>query len=184
MLEYRREFYADTAFFSMPEYWERITVQSEGWSIKAYKSNEIEDYKRKAGTVSLGDKVTLVADERLMVKAKQGCRLANFILAHEVGHLALDHHAQGAVIKNFQLFASPSGMSNIPPTLEELEANFAAVFFQCGPALFDPSLRAVDLARRASSDIHYVKKAQGVVRLTIFQEQLRRPKSSHERVVF
>ena len=179
----RRMFCADNEFFRMTEFWEDLCDEEGRWSIKTYRSNLSDDFKRKAAVVSFDDRVTLTVDEKLMANAKNGCKLSNFILAHEMGHIALDHHSRGAVTKYFQLFAGPSGMSNLPPTIEELEANFAAVFLQCGVALMDPGLDAVQLAHRAFSDVYYVKKAQKIVQLEVFQRLLNRPKRTYERVI-
>jgi len=182
-LSVRRELYDDSDFFKMPEVWEALCEVGEGWSIKTYKSDQMEDFKRKAGVVAFDNRVTLTADEKLIQRARDGCKFSNFILAHEFGHLVLDHHAKGAVTKNFQLFAGANGMSNIPPTVEELEANLAAVFFQCGTALEDARWTPIQLAHRAYSDVLYVKKAQAMVRLDAFQKELKRPRPKFERVV-
>lgn len=183
MLWFRRELYADHDFFKMPEVWETLCEDIEHWSINTYKSNQLEDYKRKAGVIAFGDRVTLTADEKLLENAWKGCKLSNFILAHELGHLALNHHARSAVTKNFQLFAGPNGMSNIPPTVEELETNFAAVFFQCGSTLEDARWTALQLANRAFSDVNYVKKAQAMVRLEVFKRELWLKRQAHPRVI-
>jgi hypothetical protein len=148
-----------------------------------YRSGLGEDYKRRAGIVVFGDQVTLNVDERLLENAKKGCKLSNFILAHEIGHLALDHHARSAKVMNFQLFAGPNGLSNLPPTIEELEANFAAVFFQCGSALADSHWEPLQLAHKAFTEVGYVKKAQRYVQLEVFQRELWRPKKNKMRVV-
>ncbi len=183
MLSLRRELYCDSDFFKMTEVLRTLCDVGEGWSIKTYRSNEMEDFRRRAGVIVFEGEVIISVDERLMENADPGCKLSNFILAHEIGHLALDHHARSAVTKNFQLFAGPSGMVNSPPTQEELEANYAAVFFQCGPALADTRWSPLDLANRAFSDVLYVKKAQAIVRLDVFQRELIRPKPNRERVV-
>ncbi len=184
MLSVRRELCNDNEFFKVPDAWEAICEGSETWKTKTYRTEQLEDYKRKAGIVVFGDHATLIADERLIENARKGCKLSNYILAHEIGHLALDHHANNAIVKNFQLFSGPNGMSNIPPTLEELEANFAAVFFQCGIALENSQLATIQLAHLAFSDVYYVGKAQRFVQLDVFQRELRRPRPKFERVVF
>jgi hypothetical protein len=184
MLLYRRGFYADSEFFKMTELWDRLVSGDGEWKIQLFKSNLGADYARKAGVIALGHRVTLSVDEELWDRAASGCRIANYILAHELGHLGLDHHAKAAVVKNFKLYVGPNGnMSNIPPTLEELEANLSAVFLQCGVALENPRLSAMDLARRAYSDVTYVRKAQTYVRLDVFQRVLRRPRRSVPRVI-
>ena len=179
----RRELYRDSEYFKMPEPWKRMCEAGDNWSIKTYRANEMEDYKRKAAVVAFDGRVKLTLDERLMEKAEQGCMFSNFVLAHEWGHLLLDHHGKGAVTKNFQLYSGPGGMLNIPPTLEELETHYAAVFFQCGIALKSKHLSALELAMRAYSDPKYVKKAQGIVRLEAFERELSRPKPKYERVI-
>jgi hypothetical protein len=184
MLGYRREYSADTEFFKMTDFWDWLCTGSGHWSINLFRSNLGEDYAKKAGVVAFDHRVTLTADEELWDRAAQGCRLANFILAHEIGHLALDHHAKNAVTKNFQLFPGPRGMSNTPPTLEEMEANLAAVFLLCGEALENVRWDALDLAKRAYCDVEYVKKGQRFVRLDVFQRELRKQtKSRYHRVV-
>jgi hypothetical protein len=74
-------------------------------------------------------------------------------------------------------------MANTPPTLEELEANYAAVFFQCGIALADPRWNPLNLARRAFSDPYYVDKAQTIVQLEVFQREFRSTKANLKRVI-
>mgnify|MGYP000852453242 CR=1 FL=1 len=183
MIALRRDFCIDADFFKMSDVWKYLCDGDGDWAINTYRSDETEDFKRKAAVVALGHRVTLTVDEKLMEKATQGCRLSGFILAHELSHVALGHHQRAAVTKNFQLFAGPCGMSNLPPTVEELEANYAAVFFQCGVALSDGRWDAVRLANRAFSDIDYVRKAQAIVRLDVFQRLLLCPGPTYPRVV-
>lgn len=183
MLPVRREFCADSDFIKLPEVWEELCGVSDEWSIKTYRSNEQDDLKLKAGLVVFENRVILTADERLLANAKRGCSFSNFILAHELGHLALNHHARGAVTKNFQLAVGKYGNSIQPPDSEEMSANYAAVFFQCGPSLTDPRWSAKELAKRAYSDVGYVKKAQRIVRLDVFQREVNRAKPKHERLV-
>lgn len=183
MVSLRRDYRQDGTFFRMSEFWEDLCENSDEWTIKPYKSGETEDFKRKAGVVALGDRVTLTVDSKLMDKAKSGCALSNFILAHEVGHLGLDHFARSSMTKNFQLFSGPSGAVNAPPTLEELEANYAAVFFQCGPSLLDKNLDGLQLARQAFSDVYYVRKLQRLVQLDAFKNELYRQQRVSERIV-
>lgn len=180
---YRRDYCPDTHFFRMTDFWEYLCEDSDTWSIKKYRSGEKEDFKRKAGVSAFAGRVTLTVDQELWDRAARGVLFFNYLLAHEAGHLILDHHARGAVTKHFQLYAGPNGMANLPPTVEELEANYAAVFFQCGVALLEPRLEALVLARRAYSDPNYVKKAQSAVRLDVFRRLLDRPKPKRERTV-
>lgn len=153
------------------------------WKIKKYVGSEIEDWQRKAGVIKLGERVVLSTDRRLFENAEKGCKLSNFILAHEFAHVALGHHDQNLVMKHFQLFATQNGMSNIPPTPEEYQANLGAVFFQCGVALEDDKIAPLDLAHRSFSDVSYVKRAQRLVQLSIFKEKLLKRQSSIKRVV-
>ncbi|MCF1709712.1 M48 family metalloprotease [Tabrizicola sp. J26] len=183
MVDCRRGFRADNEFFKMPELLDFLFDDHGMWRINTYRSKETEDYKRKAGVIAFGDSVTITIDEILLRKAKDGCKLSNFILAHELGHVALDHHRRGLVTKHFQLFRTQSGMSNVPPTSEELETNYAAVFLQCGIALFDERLTALELAHRAFSDVGYVEKAQRLVRLPAFRRELSKLTKKYPRIV-
>ena len=172
MLAYRRGFCADNEFVRMHEVWEELCVEGSDWKIRKYRDKKTENFKPKAGVVQFGHSVTLSVDERLFQDAAKGGGLSNYILAHELGHIALDHHASSKVVKNFQLFSGPGGMSIRPPTLEEEEVDYAAVFFQCGQALFDKRLDAVQLARKAFTDVSVVRKAQKIVGLEVFQREL------------
>ena len=181
----RRMFCGDHEFFKATEFWEELCSESKSWKIKTFRKTNGDTYKLKAGVVAFDelDLVTLTVDEELWTKAKRGQWMENFVLAHELGHIALGHHDKGLVTKNFQVFQSLKGMANIPPTLEEEEANYAAVFLQCGVALEDPRWQPVELARRAFSDPEYVKKAQARVRLDVFQRELTRPRPSCLRII-
>ncbi|MGV8952127.1 MAG: ImmA/IrrE family metallo-endopeptidase [Cypionkella sp.] len=185
MIVARRDYCADHEFFKMPDVWNSFLDDEGRWQVRTYNSNRGEDYDRRAGVIVFDDRLRLTVDAKFWEKAKQGCTLANFTLAHELGHIALNHHSRNAVVKNFQLFENGSyGMSNIPPTLEELEANFAAVFFQCGVALADSRWNPKRLAQRACSDITYVVQAQKIVGLEVFQRELNRWRPSIPRAVF
>ena len=184
MLGYRREYCADTHFFKMSDFWEWLCGGDGQWSIKTYRAIATEDYKPKAGVVAFGHNITLTADERLFENARRGDKLSNVILAHELSHLALNHHKGSFVTKHFQLSTGSTGMFSIlPPTLEEQEADYAAVFFQCGVALMDPRLSPRDLANRAFSDETLIKNAQRFVRLEVFQRELNRLKPTFPRVI-
>jgi hypothetical protein len=183
MIACRRDFCADNEFFRMTELLEWLCEGSERWSIKTYRSGEQENFKPAARVTAFFDRVTLTVDERLWRDAEQGGKLSNYILAHELGHLALGHHARNAGTKHFQLFAGPDGMINRPTNEKEFEANLAAVFFQCGVALCDVRWHPVQLAHRAFSDVHYVRKAQAYVQFSIFQQELNRRKKNWQRVV-
>ena len=175
--------YDDEKFFKMTDFLEFVCGDTAEWKIKLFASSQGQDFKRKAGVVALGTRATITVDERIWEGAKRGERFFNYMLAHEVGHLLLNHHAQNAVTKNFQLYQGPNGLVNVPPTAEELEANYAAVFLQCGVALLDPRWDAMELARRAFSDPTWVKKAMRAVRVEEFRKQLNRPKPVRKRIV-
>jgi len=180
MVWWRRELCEDTEFFNVPDTWETLCEDIETWKMNAYQA---EGQKPKAAMVVFGDHATLTVDERLVEKARKGCGLSNSILAHEISHLALDHHAQSATTKHFQLSKGPKGFAVKPPNSEELEADLGAVFFQCGVALEDKSLSALELARRGSADVALVRNAQRYVQLHVFQEELSRQRNRYERVV-
>lgn len=183
MLWARRELYSDHDFFLMPAAWEKVCEENIRWRIKLYPSDPKMPVKRKAGIVVFNGSLTLTADQRLFDDANKGCQISNFILAHELGHVALGHHDTGAVIKNFQLFDGPTGLSNLPPTVEELEANYAAAFFQCGAALLDLRRGVLDLARSAACDVSYVRHARSAVLLEPFQRELNKHSKANPRVV-
>jgi hypothetical protein len=185
MISCRRLYCEDDKFFKATDFWRASCDESETWKIKTFRRREQDSYKLKAAVIAISelDRVTLTVDEELWANAERGQWMANFVLAHELGHIALDHHARGMVTKNFQIFPSPKGMSNIPPTLEEEEANYAAMFLQCGVALTNPRWEPLELARRAFSDPSYVEKGQMAVRLDVFQNALRRLKRGYKRVV-
>lgn len=177
MLEYRRGFCADTEFFKMTGVLKDLFAVGEGWSLKTYRSGLGDNYVRRAGVIAFNNRVTMTMDQELWDRADGGCRFANFVLAHEFGHLALDHHAQNAVIKNFVLYPRSGSMCNVPPNTEELEANFAATFFQCGIALFDEWRNPTELARRACSDSDYIKKIRLLFPLESFQREWKKTPS-------
>ena len=167
----------------MPEVWARLSDGNENWKLKIAKAKEGEDWKRKASIIEFDGSVTLISDETLWENAKRGRGLENFLIAHEIGHLILDHHKKSAMVKHFQLKETKVGMARIPESIEEREADFAGVFFQCGTALLDRKVDALTLARNAFSDALEIKKVQRLVHLGVFQRELQRPRRKHERVV-
>ncbi|WP_432450626.1 hypothetical protein [Aliiroseovarius marinus] len=190
MIELRRLFCSDDSYFRMSQVWDWLVGDDEenvdGYettTVKWYKTQTRDPVKDSAGVVAFDGRSTLVAPEWMREEAENGGMFANFTLAHEFAHLALDHHARGAVVKNFQLFSGEFGNANIPPTVEELEANYAAVFFQCGVALLDPNIEATELAKRASSDDYLVKKLKKMCALEIFQTELSALNGRVERVI-
>ncbi len=172
----RRELFKDGEFFKVADAWDAITEENpESWTTKTYRSSKSDIADKRAGIVIFENKATLVTDEQLIVMSRKGCRFSNFILAHEITHAVLDHHAGSAKVKNFQVFKNENGVKTIvPPTIEELEAHLGAAFFQCGIALEDKKITAVELANRAYSDFGYVKKAQNYAQLDVFQEELQK----------
>ena len=173
----RREFCSDVDFVKMTHVWGELLTPEEGWSINKFQSGYGEDYVRRAAVVALGHGVRLTVDDELWTRAERGEEIPNYILAHELGHLIMGHHARNAVSKNFQLFSGPRGMSNIPPTAEELEANLVAVFLQCGPALENPMWETRYLAKRAFAPFSEVRAAQKLVCGEPFQKELQRVRS-------
>ncbi|MEO0752597.1 MAG: hypothetical protein AAFY25_12430, partial [Pseudomonadota bacterium] len=116
MLQLRRTYAKDDHFFRMSEFWEALCHENDFVKIKKFRADEKPDYLLKVGVVEFDGRITLISDERLLERASKGCAFSNFKLAHEVAHLGLDHHAQGAVVKNFQLYADESGLANKPPS--------------------------------------------------------------------
>jgi hypothetical protein len=180
MLAARRGFCADHVFFKMPEFWDDLCDEEGKWSIRTYRSSETDELRRRAGVSAFAGRITLTVDEKLLERANNGCKFSNYVLAHEVGHLALEHFNERT--KNFALYG-PNGTWNAPPNTEELEANLAAVFLQCGIALLDRRWDTIQLANRAFSDITSVRNAQRFVRLELFQSLLNRPKPKLQRVI-
>lgn len=182
-LSIRRELYKDDQFFKAIEAWGKICGDSEKWRTKTYQRRKHEPLKIKAGITEFADIVILTVDAELIERAKNGCKLCNYILAHEMGHLMLDHHAHDTVVKHYQLFSTERGLANIPPTLEEYEANLAAVFFQCGTHLENSITKTTDLANRAFTDVNAVRAAQQMVQMEVFQEELKKPRRTYPRVI-
>ena len=180
----RRDFCPDDQrFFKMPDFLEYLAEDPNFFRIKVFKKNGLSRHEREATILSFDGRYTLTVDEHLMENARGGCWYSNFTLAHEVAHIINDDHKDGADRKHFKLFDGPSGRSNIPPTTEEMMANFGAVFFQCGVLLEDPEWLAVELARRASSDPLYVEKAQLRLKLDVVQRELSRRHTTISRVI-
>jgi hypothetical protein len=163
-------------FFKMTDYWEWLCGVGPEWQIKKYRSGSGQTALRKAHVSAHNHNVRMSVEEAFWDRASQGGWFENFVLGHEAGHLIAGHLDSSAATKNFQLTTSSGNNFNIPATLEELEANYASAFLQCGNALFDESLSAVELSRRALSDPTSVSKAQRVVRLEVFGRELARQK--------
>jgi hypothetical protein len=157
-----------------------------GWKIRFYDSKPEDDYDPKAAVIAGFDRYTLIVDRELWNRAKAGEWFANFVLAHELGHIEMNHHKFRSVIKHYRLVSNATGMANIPPTLEEYEANLWAVFFQCGKQLENPKWDPVELARAARTEVTYVKRAQGYFKVPLFRRRVLelRSKNPAERQVF
>lgn len=177
MIFYRREYCddEDLRYFKMSDFWEWLCGDGEGgWQVKTFRSDIYDDYLRKAAIIAFDGRMTLTVDEVLWEKARHGSKVPNFILGHEFAHLALDHHLGNATKKNFHLKKRSTDVAIVPPTPEELEANFGGVVFQCGPILGDVRWGALDIANRAFSDVAQVEKAMRIVRLEAFKQELNR----------
>lgn len=164
----------DRRFFKMTDFWEWLCGEGPEWKIKKYPSRPGQASLRKAHVLAHNHRVTVSVEDEFWERARGGGWFENFVLAHEVGHLISGHLDHSAATKNYQLAAASGVNFNKPATLEELEANYAAVFLQCGHALFDETLSAKELSRRAFSDPLYVSKAQNVTRLDVFRRELAR----------
>lgn len=174
MLMVRREYYADTEFFKMPDVWTELVDESGDLTIKTFKSTTGDDYLLRAAVMIVDKKIRLNVDKQLWHNAGLGKNLDNFILAHEFAHLALDHVSNRGAPTNF-FMGEKGGMKMIlPPSLIEREADIGAVFFQCGIALMDLRRDVKQLADRAFTDIRHVEKARQYVLLDIFQRELQR----------
>lgn len=157
---------------NIPRLIEDLFSGSSGWKITFYGSEQSDEYEPKAAVIAGFGRYTLVVDRTLWARAKNGDIFANFVLAHELGHISLRHHDHGSIRKHYRLSATESGLANIPPTVEELEANLWAVFFQCGELLENPTLEAVQLAKASRTDVGYVKRAQRYVNVGSFKRLL------------
>lgn len=182
MLGLRRIYCQDTNFFKSIEVWDWIADSDAKIRIKEFDGDRSGNEK-KAGVVAFDDRFTLIAPSALLSNARNGCKFSNFTLAHEFSHIALDHHAKGAVVKNFQLYSSQSGLANIPPNDEELEANYAATMFLCGIALLAPNVDPVRLADRACCDVYYTKKTIKLCQTSVFREAFKESRKGIKRVV-
>ncbi|WP_300064027.1 hypothetical protein [uncultured Roseobacter sp.] len=181
LLSYRRLYRDDDEFFTMGEMWEDLASDIDEVSIKFFEDRDGECLKR-AGVIHFDGRTTLVLPQSSLTKAKRGSRFVNFTLAHEFSHVALGHHDDKPRIMNFQL-SDEMIRKNLPPTVEEYEANLGAIFLQCGVALFDTTLSPATLAARAYTEEHYVKNAMRICRLNEFRQELEKLAQDRPRVV-
>jgi predicted metal-dependent phosphoesterase TrpH len=182
MVSCRRDYCADDEFFKMADVWQYLCDGSSEWKIKFFHQLPGQPLRPKAAVTEFDHNVRLTVESAVWSSAQGGDKLSNFVLAHEAGHLQLRHNSRTAV-RHFMMVASDKGNSVIPQDYFELEANFAAVVFQCGMALLDPAISASELAKRAFSDVAQVKKVQAMVRTEVFMRELNRPKPIYPRVV-
>jgi predicted metal-dependent phosphoesterase TrpH len=182
MVSCRRDYGADDEFFKMTDVWEYLCDGSNEWKIKFFHQVPGQALRPKAAVTEFDHNVRLMVESGLWSSAQHGDKLSNFVLAHESGHLQLRHNSRTAV-RHFMMVAGEMGNSVIPQDYFELEANFAAVIFQCGVALLDATLSASELARRAFTDVAQVKKVQAMVRTEVFRRELNRQRPTCPRVV-
>ena len=182
MISCRRDFSEDDEFFKMTDVWEYLCGDSDEWKIKFFHQRPSQALRPQAAVSEFDHRVRLMVEVGLWSNAQRGDKLSNFVLAHEAGHLQLRHNSRTAV-RHFLMVSGEKGNSVVPQDYFELEANFAAVVFQCGVALLDPKISASDLARRAFSDVAQVKMVQAMVRTEVFLRELNRPRPTYERVV-
>ena len=169
VVSYRGEFCADTDFIKMTAVWDDLCAAGDLWRIKRYDSAPGTDYDRKASVIAVGHNLVLTVDSQFWRRAERGEKLPNYVLAHELGHVILGHHAKKPNLKHFNLGkVRGQTMGILPPNLEEKEASFAGVIFQSGNALADMRWDATRLAERAFSDVREVKNAQRFVQLDVF----------------
>ena len=175
MVDCRREFCPDNQFFRAIEFWEWLAKDNEYTKIKTFLSEGSEKLKQ-ASVVALEERVTLIISDEMINAARRGNGFVNTILAHELSHFALGHHESTANLRNFQLGLNGDVRVVRPDSVEELEADYASVFFLCGIALLEKDADPVDLARRAFADVSLVKKAINICRVPAFLEELDRQK--------
>jgi predicted metal-dependent phosphoesterase TrpH len=182
MVSCRRDYCAASDFFRMTGVWKYLCEDSEEWKIKFFRPQAGDELRPKAAVSEFDHRVRLTVDAELWASAEKGDKLANFVLAHEAGHLQLKHNSRSAT-RFFQMMLGQKGQSIVPQDYFELEANFAGVCFQCGVALLDPNLSAMELAKRAFTDVAQVKMAQSMVQLEVFRREPSRTKPVYPRVV-
>ena len=182
MILLRGGYVGEFEFFRMTELWESL-ADDKIVRIRTFKPRSSDVNRRKASAIRFGDQVTLSVDNDYWERALRGENFPNFTLAHEFGHIELNHHTNQAGTKNFQLTARQADFANIPPNEEEFEANLAAVALQCGTALLNRGVDAEDLAKRASSDYTWVKKVVQFCKLEAFQNEINRPRPTYPRVI-
>jgi hypothetical protein len=184
MVDCRGHFCLDNQFVKMNDVWKDLCDESGEWKIKFYRRGPKDLDRPQAAVAEFNHRVRLTVSEELWAEAESGDGVANFILAHEIGHIELRHNARFAT-RHFQMAASADGHVILPKSYFEKEADFAAVALQCGNALLDRSLSAAELSRLAFSDLEQVEKAQRMVQSKVFIAELNRPRAvnAYPRVV-
>ena len=178
----RRDFCADNEYFKMTDVWKELCDCSSEWKIKLYKRGQKNLDRPQAAVAQFDHHVRLTVSEELWADAEYGDGLANFILAHELGHIERRHNARFAT-RHFQMDSSANGHVILPKSYFEKEADFAAVAFQCGMALLDCNFCNAILTRLAFSDLEQVQKAQGMVQLDVFRQELACLRAVYPRVI-
>lgn len=178
----RRDYCADDENFKMTDVWKYLCEGGSDWKIKFYRRPQTEANGPQAAVAEFDYKVRLTVSEELWAEAERGDGRSNFILAHELGHIGRRHNAQFPT-RHFDPAVSADGLSFVPKSYFEKEADFAAVAFQCGVTLLDSQLSAAELANRAFCDVEQVRKAQRMVQLDVFRRELARPRPVYPRVV-
>lgn len=182
MISCRRESFADNEFFKMTDLWKDLCEGSNEWKVKFYRRGPRDLDRPQAAVAEFNHRVRLTVSEELWAEAESGDGVANFILAHEIGHIELRHNARFAT-RHFQMAATANGHLILPKSYYEKEADFAAVAFQCGIALLDRSRSGAELSKSAFSDQEQVEKAQRMVQSRVFLAELNRPRAAYPRVV-
>lgn len=183
MVSCRSDFCADNKYFKMTDFWKDLCDDSSEWKIKLYRRGQKNLDRPQAAVAQFDHHVRLTVSEELWADAESGDGLANFILAHELGHIGLRHNARFAT-RHFQMASSANGHLILPKSYFEKEADFAGAAFQCGMALLDRSLSSAVLARLAFSDLEQVQKAQRMVQSEVFRRELAWPRPLTPREVF
>lgn len=72
---------------------------SKEWKLSFYGSRQDDEYEPKAAVIAGFGGYTLVVSKELWERAKKGDIFANFVLAHELGHIFSNHHKYGSGVK-------------------------------------------------------------------------------------
>jgi hypothetical protein len=177
MVDCRGTVCLDDQFLKMTDVWKDLCDESGEWKIKFYRGGPKDLDRPQAAVTEFNNRVRLTVSEELWDEADGGDGVANFILAHEIGHIELRHTARFAT-RHFQMAPSANGDEILPKSYFEKEADFAAVAFRCGSSLLDRSLSAAELSRLAFSDLKQVEKAQRMVQSKVFMAELNRSRAA------